>query len=121
MLEILIGLLNHIKNCYIKFRQILYRYIMIARVKVWNKSIIYYLEITNKITIIRGDSGTGKSRLIEYINLANNTPVVHIESNLPCKILFNSVFWKQELEILEHSIIFLDEDFEHLKTLDFTK
>ena len=40
----------------------------VYKVIVENKRLEYHLQLRRKITIIRGDSGTGKTRLLRMIN-----------------------------------------------------
>lgn len=82
-------------------------------------NISYTIEITNKYTFIQGDSGTGKSYLVDAIENSNNDPLTTIESPLP-----HYVLGINEIKIpthLENNIIFIDEDRDILNTRDSSR
>ncbi len=60
------------------------------RIIVQNRRLHYALEIKRNITIIQGDSATGKTTLIDmlrqYMNLQESSGI-HVDCAKPCRIL----------------------------------
>ena len=80
----------------------------------------YEFDVKRNITIIRGDSATGKTTLIDLLEDYRNDEdsAVRISSDVPCRVFAdNSDTWRQALEIIVNSVVFIDEDnrFIHLK------
>ena len=72
----------------------------------------YEFDIKRNITIIQGDSATGKSTLIDLIsdfqNEREKSPV-RIESDVPCEVLTGAGDrWRAVLELITDSIVFID-------------
>ena len=83
----------------------------------------YRFTVRRNITIVRGDSGTGKTTLYEMI--ADHTRLgdqsgVSIQCDCPCVALTDSD-WKSQLSGFENSIVFIDEGLKDLLTHDFAK
>ncbi len=81
------------------------------RIVVQNKKIKYDFEIRRNITIIRGDSATGKTALVDmireyYENGEDSGIEMHCEKN--CTVLEGKQ-WKAQLDTMKDSIIFVDE------------
>lgn len=80
-------------------------------VVVYNRRIQFTLELERNITIIRGDSATGKTTLIgmlqDYEMLGEQSGVT-VSCDRPCRIL-NSLEWEERLKAIENSIVFVDE------------
>lgn len=90
-------------------------------VMVQNKRLRYEFDIKRNITIIRGDSATGKTTLYSMIALAarrGDSSGVEVQCEKKCRIL-DELDWKLVLPTLHDQIIFLDEDNLFLKTTDF--
>ena len=88
---------------------------------VQNKRLRYEFDIRRNITVIRGDSATGKTTLYSMIALAarrGDSSGVEIQCEKKCRIL-DELDWKLVLPTLHDQIIFLDEDNLFLKTTDF--
>lgn len=83
----------------------------------------YEFDIKRNITIIRGDSATGKTTLIDLLSdfrRNGDSSVVHISSDVPCRVFSdNSEFWQRSLEIITDSIVFIDEDNSFIRTKEF--
>jgi len=90
-------------------------------VKVHNRRVTYTVEIERNITIICGDSGTGKTTLINslifYEELGEKSGVT-IESVRPCRVLRGNE-WYEKLQKISGSIIFIDEGNEFVETKEF--
>lgn len=83
----------------------------------------YRFTVRRNITVIRGDSGTGKTTLFEMI--ADHTRLsdqsgVSIECERPCVALTDSD-WKSQLSRFEDSIVFIDEGLKDLLSHDFAR
>lgn len=90
---------------------------------VQNKRLRYEFDIKRNITIIRGDSATGKTTLYSMIALAarmGESAGVDIQCEKKCRTL-DGLDWKLVLPTLHDYIIFLDEDNRFLKTTEFAK
>ncbi len=85
----------------------------------------YEFVIRRNITVIRGDSGTGKTTLVELIRDAGNNrqlQPVRIESDLPCLVYSGSEDdWKLFLSNKSPSIIFIDESSHFIVTKEFAE
>ena len=82
------------------------------KVIVRNNKLHYEFEIKRNITIIQGDSATGKTTLINMLRQAENlgeSSGVDVLSNVPCRIL-EGVSWKLILQNTAGTIFFIDEE-----------
>ena len=93
------------------------------RVVVSTKRLKYDFELRRNLTIIRGDSATGKTTLVdmirEYANNPSGTPV-ELQCDKKCYVL-EGVLWKELLGGISDSIIFIDEGNEFVKTTEFAE
>ena len=91
------------------------------RVVVSTKRLKYDFELRRNLTIIRGDSATGKTTLVdmirEYVNNPSGTPV-ELQCDKKCYVL-EGALWKELLVGISDSIIFIDEVNEFVKTTEF--
>ncbi len=91
------------------------------RVIVSTKRLKYDFEIRRNLTIIRGDSATGKTTLVdliqEYVNNPPATPV-DLTSDKKCYVL-EGALWKGQLTEITDSIVFIDEGNDFIKTEEF--
>ena len=85
----------------------------------------YEFEIKRNITIIRGDSATGKTTLIELLEDyrgGGEDSAVRISSDVQCRVFADSSdTWRQALEVIADSIIFIDEDNRFIRTKEFAE
>ena len=91
------------------------------KVIVRNNKLHYEFEIKRNITIIQGDSATGKTTLINMLRQAENlgeSSVVDVLSNVPCRIL-EGVSWKLILQNTAGTIFFIDEENAFINTEEF--
>ena len=82
----------------------------------------YEFDVKRNITIIKGDSATGKTTLIELLNdyRSEEDSAVQVSSDVPCRVFAdNSPTWQQALEIIRDSIVFIDEDNTFIRTREF--
>lgn len=91
------------------------------KVIVRNNKLDYEFEIKRNITIIQGDSATGKTTLINMLRQAENlgeSSGVDVLSNVPCRIL-EGVSWKLILQNTAGTIFFIDEENAFINTEEF--
>ena len=95
----------------------------IQKVKIYTKRVHYEFELKRNITIIRGDSATGKTTLVEmvqeYVNNPSGSPVTLV-CDKTCYVL-SGALWREQLAGMRDSIVFIDEGNEFIKTDDFAR
>lgn len=91
------------------------------RVVVKNNKLHYDFNIKRNITIIKGDSATGKTTLINMIrqfsNLGNSSGI-EILCDVPCRVL-EGIDWKLILQNTSGNIFFIDEENAFIRTEQF--
>lgn len=91
------------------------------RVVVSTKRLKYDFELHRNLTIIQGDSATGKTTMIdmirEFVNNPSGTPV-ELVCDKKCFVL-EGALWKEQLSGIADSIVFIDEGNEFIKTTEF--
>lgn len=85
----------------------------------------YEFDIKRNITVVEGDSATGKTTLIdllrEYQSRGTASPV-KIESDVKCEVYSGSEEnWNIFLMMVNHSIVFIDEGYSFIFTKEFAK
>lgn len=91
------------------------------KIVVKNNRLQYEFVIKRNITIIQGDSATGKTTLINMLRQAENlgeSSGIDVISDVPCKILEGSN-WKIILENSAGNIFFTDEEGSFVNTEEF--
>lgn len=95
----------------------------IQHVKVSNRDASFTFDLYRNITIVRGKSGTGKTTLYEMI--ADHTRLKNASGvNISCKkdcVALVDMDWKNQLNGITDSIVFIDEGAEYIKTSEFAK
>ncbi len=91
------------------------------QVRVSNRKATFKFELNRNITILCGDSGTGKTTL--YNMIADYTRLkeasgVNLSSSCPCVALMD-LDWKNQLDGVTESIVFIDEGLPDLRTTEF--
>lgn len=83
----------------------------------------YEFTIRRNITILRGDSATGKTTLIDLLSdYRTGDSAIRIESDVPCRVFSDGhETWKQSLEVITDSIVFIDEENDFIKTQAFAE
>ena len=93
----------------------------INRAVVSTKRLKYDFELHRNLTIIQGDSATGKTTMIdmirEFVNNPSGTPV-ELVCDKKCFVL-EGALWKEQLSGIADSIVFIDEGNEFIKTTEF--
>ncbi len=93
------------------------------RVVVSTKRLKYEFDLRRNLTIIRGDSATGKTTLVDMIrDFANNPSGTSVElvCDKKCCVLEGNL-WKEQLHGISDSIIFIDEGNGFIKTEEFAE
>lgn len=91
------------------------------RIVVKNNRLQYEFAIKRNITIIQGDSATGKTTLINMLRQAENlgeSSGIDVISDVPCRVLEGSN-WKIILENSSGNIFFIDEENSFINTEEF--
>ncbi len=91
------------------------------RIVVENKRIKYDFEIRRNLTIIKGDSATGKTTLIDMIDeFYENGELsgIHFQCDRQCGVL-SGANWKILLSAYQNSILFIDEGNAFVRTQEF--
>lgn len=93
------------------------------RIVVSTKRLKYDFELRRNLTIVQGDSATGKTTLVDmirdFVNNPSGTPV-ELKCDKNCYVL-EGTLWKEQLAGISDSIIFIDEGNEFIKTIAFAQ
>lgn len=93
------------------------------KVSVENNRLHYEFEIKQNITIIRGDSATGKTTLVNMLRQAQKfgaSSGIDLICEVPCKIL-EGENWKLILENAADTIFFIDNGNAFINTVEFAE
>jgi len=91
------------------------------RIVIANKKIKYDFEIKRNLTIIKGDSATGKTTLVDLVaEYYENGEAsgIHVQCDRTCAVL-EGRDWKTLLSAFHNSILFIDEGNSFVRTPDF--
>ena len=92
-------------------------------VTVKNNRVQYKFTLRRNLTILRGDSATGKTTLIDliaqYARDGENSGVF-LQCDKPC-IVLTSDLWQIRLSMTKDSIVFIDEDNAFVTTQEFAE
>ena len=91
------------------------------RVIIQNNKLHYEFVIKRNITIIQGDSATGKTTLINMLRQAENLGAssgIDVVSDVPCRVL-EGPNWKLILDNSAGNIFFIDEENTFINTEEF--
>ncbi len=92
-------------------------------IEISNQKISFKFDITRNITIIRGNSATGKTTLINLISdyeELGKLSGVKIKCDKKCHVLTTND-WQARIERIEDSIIFIDEGNKFIKSEEFAR
>ena len=90
-------------------------------VLVQNNRLRYEFTISRNITIIRGDSATGKTTLLDLLNSYDRdgeSSGVLVKCDVPC-VVISGQRWEENLQVIHNSIVFIDECNRFIKSEDF--
>lgn len=95
----------------------------LAEGRVSNAKVRYDFTIRRNITIIKGDSATGKTTLVEMIREyyeAGESSGIELRCKKACQVL-SGRNWKTLLDTIHDHIVFIDEDNAFLPTNEFAE
>lgn len=95
----------------------------IQHVEVSNRDAKYKFDLHRNITIVRGNSGTGKTTLFDMITdytRLKNLSGVNISCEKECVSLIDTD-WQHQLHNISDSIVFIDEGSEYLRRKEFAE
>lgn len=91
------------------------------RVIVQNKRIRYDFEIKRNITVVRGDSATGKTALVDMIREYfenGNASAIELICDKECTVLEGRT-WAGQLSMMRDCIVFIDEGNDFVMSKEF--
>ncbi len=92
-------------------------------IEIYNNKVHYHLNVKRNITVLRGDSASGKSELIRLLSSHNANPEssgITLICDKVCSVL-NEENWKLFIESYRERIFFIDEGNAFLTTTEFAK
>lgn len=92
-------------------------------IEIYNNKAHYFLSVKRNITILQGNSATGKTELIRLVQEHEENGVssgITLICKAKCTVL-TMIDWERRLESLEGCIIFIDETAAFLKTQRFAE
>ena len=96
----------------------------IQHIEVFNRTTKFEFDLYRNITVIRGDSGTGKTTLYnmiaDYARLREESGV-NLSSLKPCVVLEPNVDYQYQLSTCRNSIVFIDEGARYLSSPSFAE
>ena len=93
----------------------------IHKISVRAKRIRFDFTVRRNITVIRGDSATGKTTLVDMIRQHINNPSgspVEVVCDKTCYVL-EGALWESELGAIHDGIVFIDEGNAFVSSMDF--
>ena len=89
-------------------------------VEVSNRSVKYEFDIRRNLTLIQGDSATGKTTLIDLIREfhIDKKSGINISCQRPCRVLEGDL-WKEQIGYINDTILFIDEGSSFVETEEF--
>lgn len=93
------------------------------KIVIQNNRVRFEIEVKRNITIIRGDSATGKTTLYEMVEQYDRLGLssgINLSCDKTCTVV-TSRNWQNELNNIKDSIIFFDEESLFIKTEEFAK
>ena len=93
------------------------------KIEVRSKRIVFTIELERNITILRGDSATGKTTLIKMLSdyeTYGRKSGVTVVCDKTCRVLAG-VYWETQLNTIRDSIVFVDEGSTFVSSLDFVR
>lgn len=91
-------------------------------VRINDHRVRYSFELVRNITVVQGNSGTGKTTLFDMVSAytrLRERSGVQIVCDKPCVALHAELDWLARLNSIHDSIVFIDEDAEYISTHEF--
>ena len=95
----------------------------IHHVLIQNKRVRYEFDIRRNITVIRGDSATGKTTLIDMIRERidnGEASSVDLKCDKACYVV-DGATWKGQLSVISDGIVFIDEGNSFVSSVEFSR
>ncbi len=83
----------------------------------------YEMTFFRNITILKGDSATGKTTLVDMIqeyNQNGSDTGIMLSCDCPCRVIAGNN-WKEQLGLIQQSIVFIDEGNRFIASEDFAR
>ena len=95
-------------------------------ISITSRKATYHLELERKISVLKGNSGTGKSSLIrlisEYLEYGKQSGVKLLtDSVFSLSVLTNTSDWSEILTSVHDTVLFIDEDVRYLYSESFQR
>lgn len=94
-------------------------------VVVESKRLKYEFDIKRNITVIQGDSASGKTTLLDLLGTHSRfgkESGISVQSDVPCVVFSGDAgLWKTIIEAYQDSIVFIDEDYQFIYSKDFAE
>ncbi|MBR1684716.1 MAG: hypothetical protein IJ708_06220 [Clostridia bacterium] len=95
-------------------------------ISITSRKATYHLELERKITVLKGNSGTGKSSLIrlvsEYLEYGKQSGIkLTTDTSVSLSVLTNHSDWEEMLSSVHDTLLFIDEDVRFLYSVTFQK
>ena len=89
---------------------------------VQNSHVQYKFTLNRNITILRGNSATGKTTLIDMIRQYefDHNSGISVTCEKECRVI-GGERWKEQLSLIKDSVVFIDEGNRFLKTPEFAR
>ena len=92
-------------------------------ISISNNKVKYEFSIKRNITVIQGDSATGKTTLVDMIREFEQNGAdsgINLSSKKKCRVLEGNN-WQENLSLMTDSIVFIDEGNRFVESADFAK
>ena len=89
--------------------------------RVQSTHLKYDMQFSRNLTVIQGDSATGKTTLVDMIQeyLLNGSDTgISLVCDCPCRVIAGNT-WKEQLAGVEDSLVFIDEGNRFVSSIDF--
>lgn len=93
------------------------------KIEVRSKRVAFTIELERNITILRGDSATGKTTLVEMLRAYETygrKSGVTVVCDKTCRVL-SGALWEAQLSGIQDTIVFVDEGSTFVSSLDFAR
>lgn len=89
-------------------------------ITVQNRYVKYEFDIRRNLTLIQGDSATGKTTLIDLIREyhMDKKSGINLSCSRPCRVLEGDL-WREQIQFINDSILFIDEGASFVETEEF--
>ncbi len=83
----------------------------------------YEMDFYRNITILKGDSATGKTTLVDMIQeyiLNGSDTGINLSCSCPCRVIAGNT-WEEQLKTISGSLVFIDEGNKFVASEDFAR